>query len=83
MPALRPYDPARRVEILGDLWTATRKDYTLRVELRTHPKGWEMRALVASQLHRSQICKTETDVKTTAEAWRTEAIAKGWSTSAP
>ena len=78
MPALRHYDPVRRVEILGDLWTATKKDYTLRVELRTHPMGWELRALVASQMHRTQVCKTETDVTTTAEAWRTEATTKGW-----
>jgi len=78
MPALRQYDPVRRVEILGDLWTATKKEYTLRVELRTHPMGWELRALVASQMHRTQVCKTETDVETTAQAWRTEATTKGW-----
>jgi len=79
MPALRPYDPVRRVEILGDLWTATKKDYSLRVELRTHPQGWELRALVASQMHRSQVCESQADVEATAETWRTEAIAKGWS----
>ncbi|HUR19437.1 MAG TPA: hypothetical protein VMZ90_01430 [Vicinamibacterales bacterium] len=78
MEALRPYDPVRRVEILGELWKATKNDYTLRCELRTHPMGWELRALVASQMHRTQVCKTEADVRTTAEAWRTEATAKGW-----
>jgi len=83
MPALRQYDPVRRVEILGDVWTATKKDYTLRVELRTHPMGWELRALVSSQIHRTQVCKTETDVETTIEAWRTEAITKGWSAVTP
>ena len=78
MPPLRPYDPVRRVEILGELWKATKNDYTLRVELRTHPLGWELRALVASQMHRTQVCKTEVEVTTTADAWRTEATAKGW-----
>jgi hypothetical protein len=78
MPPLRPYDPVRRVEIIGDLWKVTKKDHTLRVELRTHPMGWELRALVASQMHRTQVCKTEADVHTTAEAWRTEATSKGW-----
>ena len=78
MAVLRQYDPVRRVEILGDLWTATKKEYTLRVELRTHPMGWELRALVASQMHRTQVCKTESDVQTTADAWRTEATTKGW-----
>jgi hypothetical protein len=78
MPVLRPYDPVRRVEILGDLWTATKKDHTLRCELRTHPMGWELRALVASQMQRTQVCKTEADVHTTAEAWHSEAATKGW-----
>ena len=78
MLVLRHYDPLRRVEILGDLWKATKGEYTLRVELRTHPLGWEMRALVASQMHRTQVCKTEGDVTTTAATWRTEATSKGW-----
>ena len=79
MPALRPYDPVRRVEIIGDLWTATRLDNTLRCEVRTHPMGWELRALVNSQMHRTQVCKSEGDVASTAELWRTEATTKGWS----
>jgi hypothetical protein len=78
MSALRPYDPVRRVEILGDLWTATKADHTLRVELRTHTLGWELRALVASQMHRTQVCKTEAEVHSTSETWATEATAKGW-----
>jgi hypothetical protein len=78
MPALRQYDAVRRVEILGDLWKATKGEYTLRVELRTHPLGWELRALVASQMHRTQVCKTEVDVQTTADAWKAEAAKRGW-----
>jgi hypothetical protein len=78
MTALRPYDPVRRVEILGELWKATKNDYVLRCELRTHPMGWELRALVASQMHRTQVCKTEIEVNATAEAWRAEATTKGW-----
>lgn len=78
MPALRPYDPVRRVEILGELWKATKNDNTLRVELRTHPMGWELRALVASQMHRTQVCKTEAEVTSTADTWRAEAVTRGW-----
>ena len=78
MPELRPYDPVRRVEILCDLWKATKNDNILRVEVRTHPQGWELRALVSSQMHRNHICTTEAEVNTTAEAWRAEAVTKGW-----
>jgi hypothetical protein len=78
MAELRRYDLVRRVEILGDLWTATKKDHTLRVELRTHPLGWELRALVASQMQRALVCTTEADVHKTAEAWHSEAATRGW-----
>jgi hypothetical protein len=78
---LRPYDPVRRVQILGDLWKATKNDRTLTVEVRTHPMGWELRALVGLEIHRSEVCKTEPDVFTTSDAWRTEAKAKGWTES--
>lgn len=78
MPELRQYDPIRRAEILEDLWKVTKNDNTLRVELRTHPMGWEVCALVASQMHRTQVCKTEADVRSTSEAWLTEATTRGW-----
>jgi len=79
MTTLRPYDPNRRVEILGDLWKARKKDHTLRVEVRTHPKGWEVRALVGLEMHRSEVCKTEKSVHDTSDAWKSEATTKGWS----
>lgn len=78
MTALRPYDPIRRVEILGDLWKATKAGKTLTVEVRTNPAGWELRALIQFQIQRSQICATETDVTGTADAWLAEAVSKGW-----
>jgi hypothetical protein len=75
---LRPYDPVRRVQILGDMWKATKSGKTLTVEVRTHPAGWELRALVGLEMHRTQVCKTEPEVLTLSESWRTEAEAKGW-----
>jgi hypothetical protein len=75
---LLPYDPVRRVQIIGDLWKATRNDRTLTVELRTHPMGWELRALVGLEMQRTQVCRTEPEVVTTSESWRTEAATKGW-----
>jgi hypothetical protein len=79
MQTLRPYDAHRRVEILEDLWTLKRKGRTLRVQLRAHPLGWELQALVGGELHRSQVAKTEQDVSDVSEKWKAEALAKGWS----
>jgi len=75
----RPYDAYRKVEILDDLWTLQRKSHTLRVQLRTHPLGWELQALVGGELHRSQVAKTEQDVSDVSEKWKVDALAKGWS----
>jgi hypothetical protein len=82
MLTLRPYNNIRKVEILGDLWTMTRKDSTLRVQLRTHPLGWELLAFVGVEMHRSQVAKTEPDVSDMSDRWQAEAVSKGW-TAAP
>jgi hypothetical protein len=79
MQTLRPYDAHRKVEILDDLWTLKRKGHTLRVQLRTHPLGWELVALVGGEVHRSQVAKTGQEVSDVSEKWKAEAFAKGWS----
>jgi hypothetical protein len=79
MQTLRPYDAYRKVEILDDLWTLKRNGRTLRVQLRTHPLGWELQALVGGELHRSQVAKTPQEVSDLSEKWKSEAFAKGWS----
>jgi hypothetical protein len=76
---LRPYDQHRKVQILGDLWKATKKDKTLRVQLRTHPLGWEVLAFVGLEMHRSQVAKTEPELQAMADQWKAEAVGKGWS----
>lgn len=83
MPPLRPYNEHRKVEILGELWKATRKDHTLRVQVRTHPTGWELRAFVGLDMHRSVVIKAEPDVFTTSDSWKAEAIEKGWTVTQP
>jgi hypothetical protein len=81
---LRHYDEHRKVEILCDLWQAARKGHTLRVQLRTHPLGWELRAFVGLDMHRSAVAKTETEVFDTSDQWKAEALSKGWNlTPAP
>ena len=78
MPVLRAYDQHRKVEILGEIWRATRKDHTLRVQVRTHPLGWEIRAFVGLEMHRASVAGTEQEVRTTSENWKAEALERGW-----
>ena len=78
MPTLQPYDDYRKVQILGDMWTASKGDKALRVQLRTHPMGWELRAFVGLDMHRSQVCKAEDEVLSTSDNWKAEAVTKGW-----
>jgi hypothetical protein len=78
MQAIQSYDPNRKVQILGDLWKATRKESTLRVQLRTHPLGWELLAFVGLDMHRSVVVKAEADVNKTSEEWKAEAVQRGW-----
>ena len=78
MITLVPYDPIRRVQILGDMWQATKNDKTLSCEVRTNPLGWELRAMVQFQMQRSQVCKTDAETLSVSETWLAEAVAKGW-----
>ena len=78
MIKLVAFDPVRRVQILGDMWKLTKNGKTLTVEVRTHPRGWELRALIGLEMQRTQVCTTEAEVLSTSEAWNAEAAAKGW-----
>ena len=82
MLTIRPYHEPRKVEILGDLWSMTRKGSALRLQLRTHPLGWELLAFVGVEMHRSQVVKTEAAVVELSDKWKAEALAKGWTATA-
>ena len=60
------------------MWTLTKDGRTVRLVLTTHSLGHELRLLVGVEFARSQVCKTPEAVATTADEWRTTAIAKGW-----
>jgi hypothetical protein len=77
-PALDRYDYYRGSKPLGDRWTLKRGALTLRCALATHRLGWELRLTSGASFSRTQICKTEADVSTTADAWREEALKQGW-----
>lgn len=78
MLTIRPYNEPRKVEIIGDVWTMTRKGSSLRLQLRTHPLGWELLAFVGVEMHRSQVVKTEAEIGDLSDRWKAEAVAKGW-----
>ena len=78
MSTLKPYDPVRKVEILEEPWQATKGSHRLVAQLRTHPLGWELRASVGLEIHRSQVAKTEQEVFELSDAWKAEAVKKGW-----
>ena len=75
---LKRYDYYKGPERLGDEWTLSRGTLTMRCVLSTNKLGWELRLTAGSSFSRSQVCKSEADVRTTSAAWAAEARAKGW-----
>ena len=73
------YDYYQGAKPLGDLWTLKRGALVMRCALSTHSLGWELRLRAGSAFSRVQVCKAEVDVHSMADAWKTEALSKGWS----
>lgn len=78
MPGLTSYDPTHGAQDLGKLWTLTKEDNRLVCSLWTHLMGWELGAVLGGDHARFQVCKTQGDVVTTVAAWKTAALAAGW-----
>ena len=62
----------------GDMWHLHRSGKALRCALWTHPLGWELRVDAGAEMARTQVCRHQADVFKTAEAWKAEALQKGW-----
>ena len=77
-PVLQKYDYYQGPKSLGDVWTLTKGQLKLRCALATHRLGWELRLTAGANFLRSRVCKSEKEVFETHQAWRAEAIAKGW-----
>ena len=77
-PALQKYDYYLGPKSLGDVWTLTKGQLKLRCALATHRLGWELRLTAGANFLRSQVCKSEREVFETSDAWKAEAITKGW-----
>lgn len=76
--ALRTYNEFAGIERLADFWVMRQREHVMRCTLSTHPLGWELRLTAGDLFIRSQVCKTQTQVFDTSEAWQKEAILKGW-----
>ena len=76
--ALQKYDYYQGPKSLGDVWTLAKGPLKLRCALATHRLGWELRLTAGANFLRSQVCKSEREVSETQDAWRAEAISKGW-----
>ena len=77
-PELTAYDPDQGIQEVADMWLLHKGTTRLRCVLSTHPMGWEVRAYAGNELARSQVCKSRREVLDTTDAWRTEAVTKGW-----
>ena len=75
---LARYDLVLGPLLLGFIWTLNKRGLVLAVSIVTHRLGWELGLLSSGILLRSRVCTTCADVLGTADAWRTEATAKGW-----
>ena len=75
---LKRYDYYKGPERLGVLWTLTRSSLTMRCSLSTHRLGWQLQLAAGASFSRSEVCRTESDVRATSAAWQEEAKAKGW-----
>lgn len=77
-PTLVKYDYYKGPKPLDNMWSLTQGALTMLCTLKTHSLGWELRLIAGKNMVRSQVCKNQTDVYDTAEAWHKEALAKGW-----
>lgn len=62
---------------LGAAWTLRKGDKVASCILVSHPLGWELR-LMATDLLRSQVCKSSDEVLATQESWKSAKLSKGW-----
>lgn len=47
-------------------------------ELWTHQLGWEVRLMIAGELHRSEVCRSQDDVLAAGDQWKAALVEKGW-----
>jgi len=68
---------------LGDLFRLNKGKQESRCQLTTHPFGWECRLMVGCELLQSQVCRSQEEVFSTGEAWKTAMTEKADSDGLP
>jgi hypothetical protein len=65
---------------IGDLVRVTKNRRKARAVIFSHQFGWEVRLVVGSQeeLVSSEVCRTQEEVLTTGEQWKSAMTEKGW-----
>lgn len=75
----RPFDAIQGIETLVDMWNLAKDGKRLTCAILTHPLGWELKVRSGhDEFLRSEVCKDHGQVFDTADAWKAEAIAKGF-----
>jgi hypothetical protein len=65
-------------ERLSPAWTLTKGGKTATCEVWSHVLGFELRALVGSELVQSQVCRSQQELIRVQEEWRSAFEVKGW-----
>jgi hypothetical protein len=65
---------------LGELFVLYKDRRTARAVLVTHQLGWEVRLVIGAQeeVVQTQVCRSQEEVLTTGEEWKTAMGEKGW-----
>jgi hypothetical protein len=68
------------VQDLGELFVMRRGRRQATCKLLRHQLGWEVRLLMAppGDVMLSKVCRSQEDVLTTREQWKSAMIVKGW-----
>jgi hypothetical protein len=65
---------------MGDLFVLRKNRRETRATIFSHVFGWEVRLLVGKhrELVRSQVCRSQEEVLSTGEHWRSDLAVQGW-----
>jgi hypothetical protein len=65
---------------LGDLFILKKNGREATCKLRSHQFGWELLLFVGRQLEvtQSKVCRSQDEVLSTGEQWKSAMIEKGW-----
>jgi hypothetical protein len=65
-------------ELLSPAWTLMKGRNRAECAVWSHSFGFELRLTVGAELVQSQVCRTQEDLITYQESWRSAFEAKGW-----